>query len=140
MRTSGRWRVKVSLITQQGTASQFSDVVEAAWTTGSSVLQGVPEAEIDTNVAFLTIHVGLAAVWLLVDRWEDGDILRHHHFRAPLKEPTRFTDVSSDHYGPCVWELAVQAHERQAWLTHVLANSNGADIEAYLTVGLSGSV
>jgi hypothetical protein len=47
-------------------------------------------------------------------RWEDGDIPRHHHFHAALSDPTDFTDVSSDRYGPCVWELAVQAYERPA--------------------------
>ena len=81
-RTSGRWRVKINVITVQGTASQFSDIVEAAWGTAVSVLRGVPETAVDTNVAFLTIHLGLAGAWLLIDRWEDGDMLRHHHFRA----------------------------------------------------------
>ena len=139
-RTSGRWRVKVNLITVRGEASQFSDIVEAAWKTSASVLRDVPVTDIDTNVAFITIHIGLAGIWLLVDRWEDGDMLRHHHFRASSDDPLRFTDISSDHYGPCVWELAVQAHERQAWLTHVLANANGPDVEAYLAAGLSGSI
>jgi len=139
-RTSGRWRVKINVITVRDTASQFTDIVEAAWETVVSILRGVPETDIDTNVAFLTLHVGTAGVWLLIDRWEDGDMLRHHHFRAALDDPIHFADVSSDHYGPCVWELAVQAYERQAWLTHVLANPAGPDIEAYLTAGLSGSI
>jgi hypothetical protein len=139
-RTSGRWRIKINLITVEGAASQFADIVEAAWQTAVSALRRVPATEADTNIAFLTIHVGLAGVWLLVDRWEDGDMLRHHHFRAPLDNPLHFADVSSDHYGPCVWELAVQAYERQAWLTYVLANPSGPDIEAYLAVGVSGSI
>jgi hypothetical protein len=54
--------VKINVITVRGTASQFSDIVEAAWETAVSVLRGVPEADVDTNVAFLTIHVGLAGV------------------------------------------------------------------------------
>ena len=56
-RTSGRWRVKINVITVRGTATQFSDVVEAAWETAMSVLRGVPETDLDTNIAFLSIHL-----------------------------------------------------------------------------------
>jgi len=139
-RTCGRWRVKINVITTQGSALDFSDVVEAAWQTSVSVLQELSETELDTNIAFLTLHLGMAGVWLLIDRWEDGDILRHHHFRAGLNDPTCFVDVSADHYGPCVWELAVQGYERQAWIDHVLANPAGPDIETYLGTGLSGLI
>jgi hypothetical protein len=139
-RSCDRWRVKINVITVSGTESDHRDIVEAAWGTSASVLRQLPETDIDTNVAFLTIHVGMAGIWLLIDRWEDGDILRHHHFRAALDDPTGFADVSSDHYGPCVWELAVQAFERQAWIDHVLANPAGPDIETYLQAGLTGLI
>jgi hypothetical protein len=139
-RTTGRWRVKINVIMVKGAASDFSNIVEAAWQTAVSVLRELPETNLDTNVAFLVVHVGTAGVWLLIDRWEDGDLLRHHHFRASLDDPTHFMDVSSDHYGPCVWELAVQAYERQAWLDNVLASPTVPDIDAYLATGLSGSI
>jgi hypothetical protein len=140
VRSCGRWRVKINLITMGGGPSNVQDIVEAAWQASASVLQDLPETELDTNIAFVTIHVGLEGVWLLIDRWEEGDILRHHHFRAALDDPTHFVDVSADHYGPCVWELAVQAFERQAWLDCVLANADGPDIEAYLRIGLTGLI
>ncbi|WP_315702970.1 MULTISPECIES: hypothetical protein [unclassified Bradyrhizobium] len=132
--------MKINVIRASDAASPFADINEAAWDTSASVLRELPETDVDTNIGFLIIHVGQAGVWLLIDRWEDCDILRHHHFRAPLADPTRFTDVSAEHYGPCVWELAVQAFERQAWLDHVLANPAGPDIEGYLSVGLNGSI
>ena len=138
--TCDRWRVKINVVTTRGVASDFPDVVAAAWQTSESVLRAVPDTDLDTNIAFLTLHLGLAGVWLLIDRWEEGDILRHHHFRAALDDPTHFVDVSADHYGPCVWELAVQAFERQAWLDCVLANPDGPDVEAYLRIGLTGLI
>lgn len=64
-------------------------------------------------------------------------MLMHRHCHASLDDPTRFADVASRHVGPCVWELAVQAHEREAWLRHVLANPAGPDLDAYLRDGLS---
>ena len=140
VRSVGRWRVKDTIITVRGSAAHFPDVVDAARVTADRVLGTVPDTDRDAGVAFLTVHLGTAGVWLLLDRWEDAVILRHHHFRAPVDDPTRFVDVSDQHYGPCVWELAVQAHERQAWITHVLANPDGPNLERYLADGLSGLV
>ncbi len=113
-------------------AAVREDVVEAAARAGDRVLHGVPDA----GIAFSILHVGRQGVWLLLDRWE-GDILRHHHFRADLGDPARFADVSAQHCGPCVWELAVQAHERQAWITHVLSNPRSPDLDGYLADGLT---
>ncbi|WP_257166369.1 hypothetical protein [Bradyrhizobium sp. SRS-191] len=139
-RTSGRWSVKIHVITIVRDVPGLVDIVEAGWSKSASVLRDLPETDVDTNIGFITLHVGLAGVWLLIDRWEDGDILRHHHFKASLDDPTRFLDVSSDHYGPCVWELAVQAHERQAWIADVLANKSGPNIVSYLQKGLNAEL
>lgn len=139
MRPSGRWRVKTTVITVRGTAAHFADEIEAAQAFAEAVLDPVPDRDADAGVAFVTIHLGLAGVWLLVDWWE-GDLLRHRHFLASFDDPARFRDVAPEHYGPCVWELAVQAHERTAWITHVLANPGGPDLDAYLADGMNATV
>jgi len=58
-RSRGRWRVKINVVTVTGTASDHHDIVEAAWDTSASVLRQLPETDADTNVAFLTVHVGM---------------------------------------------------------------------------------
>ena len=137
VRELGRWQVKATVITVRGTATHFPDVVEAGWSMAEALLLGVADGGRDAGVAHLTLHLGLGGVWLLLDWWSDGDMLMHRHFQASLDDPTRFADVGSRHYGPCVWELAVQAHEREAWLRHVLANPAGPDLDAYLQDGLN---
>ena len=61
----------------------------------------------------------------------------HRHLRAPVDSFADLQDAAAEGFGPCIWELAVQAHERQAWLQHVLANPNGPDLDAYLKDGLT---
>ena len=139
-RTVGRWRVKCTVITVRGSAAHFADEVEAAWAVAASLLGGVPDRCVDAGIGFLTVHVGLAGVWLLLDWWEEANMLRHRHFRASIDDPTAFRDVGAEHYGPCVWELAVQAHERGAWLRHVIANPAGPDLDGYLGDGMAGVV
>ena len=139
-RAVGRWRVKCTAITVRGTAAHFADVFDAAWAQAGRLLDAVPDAGADAGIACLTVHVGVGGVWLLLDWWAQGDILMHRHFHAPVVDPTRFADVGPDHLGPCVWALAVQAHERQAWLSHVLDNPAGPDLDAYLADGLTATI
>lgn len=139
VRASGRWQLKTTVITVRGTAAHFADIVECAGQQADRLLAAVPGSR-DAGVAHLTVHLGTAGVWLLLDWWSEGDILMHRHFHASLDDPTRFNDVAPHHLGPCVWELAVQAHERDAWLRHVLANPKGPDIGAYLQDGLNANV
>lgn len=140
VRAIGRWQVKATVITVRGTAAHFPDIVEAGFSTAEALLAFVIDDGRDAGVAHLTLHLGLGGVWLLLDWWSEGDMLMHRHFHASLDDPTRFADVASRHYGPCVWELAVQAHEREAWLRHVLANPSGPDLDAYLQDGLNARV
>ena len=86
------------------------------------------------------MHMGLQGFWVLVDWWAYGDVLMHRHFRAPVERPDDLRDAAADGFGPCVWELAVQAHERGAWLRHVLARRGGPDLAAYLRDGLDAEV
>ena len=83
------------------------------------------------GVAILTMHLGLQGFWVLIDWWAYGDVLMHRHLRAPVDNFTDLQDAAAEGFGPCVWELAVQAHERRAWLQHVLANPQGSDLGKY---------
>ncbi len=139
-RAVGRWRVKGTVITLRGTAAHFSDEIEAAWTVAERVLVAVPDLGLDAGVALLIVHVGPTGISLLLGCWEEGDGMRDRHFHASIDDPTRFTDVGPEHRGPSVWDLAVLAHEREAWLAHVLVNPGGPDVENYLADGLNGSV
>ena len=111
-----------------------------AWRAAEAALPLPPDIDGGHGVAVLTMHMGLQGFWVLLDWWAHGDILMHRHFRAPVAQPEALRDVSADGFGPCVWELAVQAHEREAWLRHVLANPAEPSVEAYFRDGLTAVV
>lgn len=139
VRARGRWQVKGTVITVRGTAAHFEEIVEGAWRETDRVLAAVADDGRDAGIAHMLLHLGTGGAWLLVDWWSEGDILMHRHFHAGFDRPERFSDVAPRHFGPCVWELAVQAHERDAWIRHVLANPAGPDLAAYLSDGLNGA-
>lgn len=92
------------------------------------------------GVAVPTMHMGPQGFWVLVDWWANGDVLMYRHMRAPVERPDDLRDAAADGFGPCVWELAVQAHERGAWLRHVLTRRGGPDLAAYLRDGFDAEV
>ena len=83
----------------------------------------------DHDLGYVIVHVGEEAVWLLVDWWITGGIVCQRMLSAPLARPTQFEPVAAPALA-CVWELAVIAHERDAWIRHMLREA--PDAQGYL--------
>lgn len=93
------------------------------------VLRKHADDERSHGLGFCIAHVGDEAVWLLVDWWITGGILCQRMLSAPLSQPDVFTPVNAPALA-CVWELIVTAHERNAWVRHMLTAK--PDAHAYL--------
>jgi hypothetical protein len=72
------------------------------------------------RAGFTIIHEARPACFLQINRWRAGVDLVPTYLTAPLDHPDRWTPVPGGAIG-CVWELPVIAHERDAWVRHVLA-------------------
>lgn len=84
------------------------------------------------NVGFLGVHEGRGANFIFFDYWADENELYHHVYVSPSDEPHQWDYVTPTGLTACVWDLSIQCFERQAWVETVLANPNGANLEAYL--------
>lgn len=94
-------------------------VIASARAAVQDVLTPHARDERSYGLGFCIVHVGEEAVWLLVDWWISGGIVCQQMLSAPLAQPDRFTPVSTPALA-CVWELVVTAHERNAWVRHML--------------------
>lgn len=81
------------------------------------------------GAGFCILHAGEAGIWLLVDWWAHKDILCQ---RLAFADYTSGQFASVDHrpLHACVWEQIIHAHERNAWVKHMMTPS--PDLEAYL--------
>lgn len=79
---------------------------------------------------FVVLHRSLEAVWFNAYSWVAEDIVHCRASSATLAEPTTFAELTQPWIG-CVWELPALAHERSAWVRHVLT-SEPADLRGYL--------
>ena len=77
------------------------------------------------------MHHGAESVWVLADLWA-GDIISQHTFQAALDDPASFARVPAGGPTACVFELTVHAHERDAFVRHVLNPADGPEITNYL--------
>lgn len=140
-RSETGWYMKRYVITLASKKGAMADAAVQAAERAAGVALPLPRgAGASHGVAVLTMHMGLQGFWVLVDWWAHGDVLMHRHLCAPAEQPEALHDAAPEGFGPCVWELAVQAHERQAWLRHVLVNPGGHDVDAYLADGLTAMV
>lgn len=145
----GDWKVKVYSISLHLGEVVEEEVLDLAWENAREYLAsprasvtaaGVDWAALPAHgAAFLTVHQGREAVFSLLDFWVDENILHHQTWVKPTGEGA-FTNVSASGASACVWEMAVQIHEREAWLRHVYNRSGEADFGAYFADVLNGDV
>lgn len=103
--------------------------IAAARAAARAVLEKEAGNERSHGLGFCIVHVGEEAIWLLLDWWITGGIVCQRMLSAPLAQPESFTPVTQPALA-CVWELAVIAHERDAWVRHMLTDR--PDAEAWL--------
>ncbi|MFJ1300635.1 hypothetical protein ACILG0_11750 [Pseudomonadota bacterium AL_CKDN230030165-1A_HGKHYDSX7] len=100
-------------------AAMLADAVAAAARDAAFDVLRAQAGPRDHDLGYVIVHVGEEAVWLLVDWWISGGIVCQRMLSAPLARPTQFEPVTAPALA-CVWEFAVIAHEREAWIRHML--------------------
>lgn len=127
----GDWRLKVYGIAYLRRAPR-PEVVNAALALAPRVLPSPAVTDSRYGVGFAGIHDGRGCAFAFFDWWEAENELHHRVFVAPLDGPTVFRETTATGPTACVFGLRVLCFEREAWLTHVLRNPSGPDLEAYL--------
>jgi hypothetical protein len=90
------------------------------------------------GTGFMLLHQGRLGNWILLDWWTDEILLQHRYFGSQAGRPLDFSPWTAGHIA-CVWEMAILAFERDAWIT---SQSSGQTdpIGAYLATTLDGNV
>ncbi len=96
-------------------------------------------AELDETppAAFVVLHRSPDGAYLNAYSWVWDNVIECHTAAAGVpflgcadRDPTNFSQLTKPWIG-CVWELPPLAHERSAWVKHMLAPDQG-DLDAYL--------
>jgi hypothetical protein len=133
------WRVKVYGIAYEG-ERPAQEFVGAALDVTLARLPSPAVTDDRYGVGFIGIHEGRGSNFVFVDWWALENELHHHVWFSSMEEPTKLRPETPDDPISCAWDLAVISHEQQAWVTHVLANPAGPDLDAYLGEQLNADV
>jgi hypothetical protein len=124
------WKIKTYGIAPAA-ARPRPELIRAARRRAATALPDRPDRDGAFGVGFLIVRDGPERCLAMVDWWAHLDELYQRVFAAPAALPQALAPQDSPAIGG-VCELAVTAHERSAWLRHVLANPAGWDIDGYL--------
>lgn len=133
------WRIKLYGIAY-GRPQPRPELVTAAQHIASQHLRSLPADLRHYHVGFLGVHDGRTSNFVFLDFWADENELHHHVFVSLIAQPDQFTDVTPTGLSACVWDLRLQAFERDAWVTHILQRSDAPDFDGYLATTLSADV
>lgn len=130
------WRFKAYAITRPGVP--LGPALESAARGATAAVARLPCAHDTHGVGFVGIHQGRGYNQVFVDRWVNQNELLHDVFISDEATPARLAPPPAGHNSVCVWDLALQAFEREAWVAHAMG-PNG-DVQAYLATRLDAVV
>jgi hypothetical protein len=133
------WRIKLYGIAY-GCPLPRPELIAAAKQIATQQLHSLPADLRHYHVGFLGVHDGRTANFVFLDFWADENELHHHVFVSPTDRPGQFANVTRTGLSACVWDLRLQAFERDAWVTHVLQRGEAPDFDGYLAATLNADV
>ena len=139
VRPFGDWTLKLYGIAY-GRDRPSAELVEAAVRAADSALPVPARSDARYGIGFLGIHHGRDSNFVFVSWWENENELQHRVFYSAPDRPAELRPATPEEPIACVWDLSVIAHEREAWIRHVLARPSAAVLEAYLADALSADV
>lgn len=132
------WRLKVYGIAYRGERPR-PELVEAARLVVREFLGTNRTRQTTYGVGFIGIHDGRGENQVFLDRWCNENELLHDYWVSPTDRPAQLIIPETDHNSVCVWDVAVQCAEREAWVQCVLESAQ-PDIEAYLSRRLNADI
>ncbi len=128
------WRMKLYGIAWKGELPR-SALIERAKQIAAEQLG--KETSPNYKVGFIGVHDGRDACVVFVDFWGNENELFHRVFLSRANQPLTLAPASPADSSVCVWDLHLQAFEREAWIRHVLRKSNHPDLDGYLAERLN---
>jgi hypothetical protein len=132
------WSLKAYGIAYRGAPRPA--LVAAARGAAIGALAAVSPRHVTYGVGFVGIHEGRTETQVFLDLWANENELLHTTWVAPLDQPEGLRPAPADQCAVCVWDLGLQAFERQAWMDHVLCNPHGPSVESYLVATMRGAI
>lgn len=131
--TTGNNNIKVYTITNQENYNS-PETLESCIKALPNWTIDIENSDLPTHQhAFLIVHEAREGVLILLNWWTGGEMLETKIYFADYKTPAQLEPSIFDNKAlVCIWELEIFAHERKAWIEHVLKKAHNPDFTAYM--------
>jgi len=129
------WKTKVYTLSEKKN-HPFMDMVEAAIAELPDWLTEIPLPPFPP-IAILIVHESNEYNLASLNWWFDAHTLHQRSYLSSNNNPTNFL-LSPDFKS--IWDMSVLWHERNAWIKHILQQSNKPNFDVYLADTLEGEV
>jgi hypothetical protein len=126
----GDWQIKLYTIATHGQTARQA-LIDETLHRAPKVFPGDAHADQRYGLGFAIIHDAMTASIALYYWWQSFNELHQRCYVGPKADPAAMTQLTHQTAG-CVWELEIIDFERRAWLSDILANPGGPDVERYL--------
>jgi len=134
----GDWRIKLYTIATHGEVAH-PELVDQMLRRAPAIFPQPAHGDSRHGIGFLIAHDAMTASFALYSWWQAFNELHQRVYVGP-KGDARATPQLASEIAGCVWELEVIDFERRAWLTDVLANPAGPDVDLYLSRRLTTEI
>ena len=131
------WRLKLYGIAYRRERPRH-ELIAAAKKVAAEILRA--NTSPNYKLGFVGVHEGCTVAVVFVDFWGNENELFHRVFMSRGSDPAALRLAGSSESSVCVWDLHLQAFEREAWIKHVLKKTDAPDFDAYLAERLNGDV
>ncbi|MCF6280473.1 MAG: hypothetical protein L3J14_09020 [Flavobacteriaceae bacterium] len=126
-------KIKIYTITNRG-GFESKKILENSINKLPFWISDIQNSSLQTyNCAFLIVHEAREGVLILLCWWTRENMLETKIYFADFDNPS---EINLSIYNPkqlvCIWELQIYAHERKAWIEHVLSHPNSPKFEIYM--------
>jgi hypothetical protein len=135
----GDWRIKVYGLAYE-VERPAPVLVDAALDAARRSLPTPATANDRYGVGFIGAHQGRGSNFVFVDWWALENELHHHVWFSSFEEPGQLRAHEPGDPIACAWDLSVIAHERAAWVEHVLVRWDDPDFDGYLAAQLNTEI
>lgn len=133
-RTGIIWRMKLYGIAHRGELPR-RELLESAKRIAANQLR--KETVNNYKVGFIGAHDGSKASFVFVDFWGNENELFHRVFISRCNDPSELRPAENSDPSVCVWDLRLQAFERETWIKHILCKADAPDFDGYLAERLN---
>ncbi len=129
----GEWRVKLYGASHRRSGPRQT-LLQETKRLAADVLPRPAVGQGRYGIAFACTHEGRdGGCYSMIDWWADENELHHQLF-------IDFEPAPQEALTACVWDIAIMAFERGAWIEHMLTEPGAADVNGYLAATLNADV